>query len=49
LSISPIMHIKTPRRSPLRLRFFAYLLEEISDTVWQCSLFTVSKGERTNL
>ena len=30
MSISPIMHIKKPRRSPLRLRFLLYILEEIS-------------------
>jgi hypothetical protein len=30
LAISPIMHAKKPRRSPLRLRFLTYLLEEIS-------------------
>jgi len=29
-SISPIMHDKKPRRSPLRLRFLTYILEEIS-------------------
>jgi len=30
LAISTIMHAKKPRRSPLRLRFLTYLLEEIS-------------------
>ncbi len=30
MSISPITHVKNPRRSPLRLRFLTYLLEEIS-------------------
>jgi len=30
LDISPIMHAKKPRRSPLRLRFLTYILEEIS-------------------
>jgi hypothetical protein len=30
LAISPIMHAKKPRRSPLRLCFLTYLLEEIS-------------------
>ena len=30
MSISPIVHVKKPRRSPLRLRFLTYTLEEIS-------------------
>ena len=30
MAISPIVHVKKPRRSPLRLRFLAYTLEEIS-------------------
>ncbi len=30
LSISPILQDKKPRRSPLRLRFFSYNLEDIS-------------------
>jgi len=43
LAISPIMHVKKPRRSPLRLRFLTYILEEISCAIYITYFPTIPK------
>jgi hypothetical protein len=49
LAISPIMHAKKPRRSPLRLRFLTYLLEEISYAICITYFPTIPKtSQRSN-
>ncbi len=46
MAISPIMHAKKPRRSPLRLRFLTYLLEEISYAICITYFSTIPYPEK---